>query len=397
MSKKIPLGIFIGLLIIAVAATSVITATYTKNEYNNILKGLPEKAQRYEIIDELDSIINNNYYSNSENKDIEKAIAKGYVSGLPDKYSRYMTADEYSEYQSETNGDMYGIGIAYSKNSKGYIVVDEVFDGSPAKSGGIVEGDVIIAFDSIKIDASNYDEAVEKLEGAKLNSLNITIRRGSEETTLNVAKGYEAKSVSSKTYGSVGYLKISDFYSSTAAQVQQTVDSFISSGVTSLVIDLRKNSGENFNNAMAVLDIFVPMNDTSSPAAKLVDKAGNVIEKYSTTAGEVNLPIAILVSSGTQAAAEMFACNMRDFGKARLVGTKTKGTAFVRKAFVLTTGDAVLLSIGEMLPYKSGSFNKVGIEPDVVSELEEKTNKIEADSQFLAAVSMLSPGGGEYY
>ena len=393
MSKKVPLGILIGLLVIAIAATSVVSMTYVKKEYNEMLMGLPDKLKRYEILDELDSIINSNYYGNSENEKLELAIARGYVSGLPDNYSRYLTADEYSEYLSETNGDMYGIGIAYSKNSKGYLVVDEVFDGSPAQTSGITEGDVIIAFDSIKIDASNYDDMIAKLEGDKPNSLNITIRRDNEETTLNVAKGYEAQSVSSDTYGNVGYIKISDFYSSTASQVQKTVDSFISSGVTALVIDLRKNSSENFRNAVDVLDIFVPMNDSTSPAATLVDKAGNVIEKYTTTAGEINLPMAILVSSGTQAAAEMFACSMRDFSKARLVGTKTKGVALVREPFVLTSGDAVLLSVGEMLAYKSGSFNNSGIEPDVVSELEEKTNKINQDSQFLAAVSLISPEG----
>ena len=153
------------------------------------------------------------------------------------------------------------------------------------------------------------------------------------------------------------------------------------------MIDLRKNNSENVQYAMQTLDVFVPLSD--APAMRLIDQNGGVIDSYMTDAAAVNLPIAVLVSSGTQAAAELFACDLRDFGKASLVGTKTKGLGLVRQLFELSNGDAVLLCVGEMLPYRSDSFHGAGVEPDLRAEADEKASALEKDSQFLEAVSLL--------
>lgn len=391
MNKKISLGVAIGLLCLVAAVSSVITMSAVSGQYNSLLKGLPEKLERYEILDELDRIINNNYYGNTDEDNLELAVAAGYVNSLGDQYSKFMTASEYSNYLAETQGDMSGIGIEYKKTGKSYIEITDVYDDSPAQNAGLAEGDVIIAFDGIPIDASNYSEMVEKLVGDKLTSVNLTYRRDKQDTTVNIVKGYEAESVSSQTYGNVGYLKISDFYSSTASKVKQAVESFTSSGIEAIVIDVRKNSSTNYSDAMEVLDIFVPMNDSSIPAASVVDEDGNVLDKYTTTSGEVNLPMAVLINEKTQAAAELFACNMRDFGKAELVGVSTGGIGLKRDVFTLSSGDAVLLSVGVVIPYRSESFNGVGLTPDLEADLTEKTKKIDSDSQFLAAVGLVAP------
>ena len=101
--------------------------------------------------------------------------------------------------------------------------------------------------------------------------------------------------------------------------------------------------------------------------------------------------MAVLVSSKTAAAAELFAVNMRDFGKAEIVGNSTAGKGLKRDVFTLDNGDAVLLSVGVIKPYRSDSYNVSGITVDLESELTEKTNKIENDSQFLDAVNLIAP------
>ena len=391
MNKKVSLGVTIGLICLAVAVASAITMSAVGLQYNSLLKGLPEKLERYEMLDEVDNIINNNYYGNNEADTLELALAEGYVSSLGDGYSRFMTAEEYSEYLLETKGDMSGIGIEYKKTSKSYIQVTDVHVGSPAETAGLEEGDLIIAFDGIMLNASNYAEMEEKLEGDKLTSVNLTYRRSGTDTTVNIVKGYEAKSVKTKTYGNVGYLEISDFYASTASYVEEAMNSFISSGIEAVVIDVRKNSATNYDVAMEVLDIFVPMNDSSVPAATVVDENQNVVAQYTTTAGEINIPVAVLISGKTQAAAELFACNMRDFGKAELVGTATAGVGLKRDVFSLSSGNVILLSVGIVNPYRSESFNGSGVSPDLEAELAEKVKNIEQDSQFLAAVGLIAP------
>lgn len=387
MNKRIALGPVIALLCISIVLTAVVTRSVVKRTYNEMLAGLPEQAARYEILDELDDVLRAHYYSSSDNAAMRRAIAQGYVSGLPDGYSRYLTAQELKVYQNEAIGEMRGVGIEYSKTSRGQMLVEDVMDASPAAQAGVKTGDVIVAIDSIPMNASNYDEMAQKLKSDKLSSLTLTVRRGGVEHSLTMPMGFEAASVISDHYEDVGYLKLTAFYATTPAQVKTAVDAFLQSGVRALVIDLRKNNSENVQYAMQTLDVFVPLSD--APAMRLIDQNGGVIDSYMTDAAAVNLPIAVLVSSGTQAAAELFACDLRDFGKASLVGTKTKGLGLVRQLFELSNGDAVLLCVGEMLSYRSDSFHGTGLEPDLRAEADEKVSALEKDSQFLEAVSLL--------
>lgn len=390
MNKKLSLGVAVSLFILVAALASAITMGVVGKEYNSILKGLPEKIERYEILDELDDVINNNYYGKSEGADLEQAIAQGYVEGLGDKNSVYMTADRYKEYLSEVNGDMFGIGAEYVKSKNGYIEIVKVYDGSPAENSGLKAGDVIVAFDGIRIDVNNYDEMEAKLEGDKLTSVNIIYSRGSTETNVTVVKGYEAQSVFTGVYNSVGYIEITDFYPSTAEQTKQAIDKFISSDITAVVVDLRGNTSGNYEQAMKTLDVFVPMSDAERAAATALDENGNTVKVFTTTSGEVNLPVAVLVSGETQKAAELFACNMRDFNKGMIFGSgNTKGSAMMQEIFELSKGSAVLLTTGIIMPYKSESFNGTGVSPDYVTEESAKSDVLEQDAQFLYAVSVL--------
>ncbi len=390
MNKKISLGVAVSLFILVAALASAITLGVVGNEYNSILKGLPEKIERYEILDELDDVINNNYYGKSEGADLEQAIAQGYVEGLGDKNSLYMTADRYKEYLSEVNGDMFGIGAEYTKSKNGYIEILKVYDGSPAENSGLKAGDVIVAFDGIRIDVNNYEEMEMKLAGDKLTSVNIIYNRDGTETNVTVVKGYEAQSVFTGVYNSVGYIEITDFYPSTAEQTKQAIDKFLSSDITAVVVDLRGNISGNYEQAMKTLDVFVPMSDTERAAATVLDENGNTVKVFSTTSGEVNLPVAVLVSGETQKAAELFACNIRDFNKGMIFGSSnTKGSAMMQEVFELSKGSAVLLTTGVIMPYKSESFNGVGVSPDYVTEDSPKNDVLEQDAQFLYAVSVL--------
>ncbi len=391
MNKKISLGAAVSFTILIAALAAAITLGIVGGEYNSILKGLPDKLERYEILDELDGIINSNYYGKSDESVLEQAIAQGYVRGLGDNSSLYMTADSYREYLSESNGDMNGIGVEYTKNKKGYIEITKVYDGSPAENSGLKKGDVIVAFDGIRIDSGNYKEMEEKLEGDKLTSVNIIYDRDGTENNITVVKGYEAQSVFTDAYNNVGYIEITAFYPSTASQVEEAVEKFNSSDITSIVIDLRKNTSGNYEQAIKALDVFVPLSDGEKGAASVLDENGNIIKSFTTSSGEVNLPTAVLVSGETQKAAELFACNMRDFGKGIIFGEgNTKGSAMLQEIFELTGGSAVLLTTGLIVPYKSESFDGKGLTPDYTVEEAEESDKISDDAQFLSAVSILN-------
>ena len=389
MRKKISVGVTFGLIFLSIALTAIATMLIVQHKTNTLLGDLPEKQARYEVLDELDSLIAEHYYGKNDSKAMRRAIESGYVSGLSDGVSRLLSAEEFKQFQAVSRGQMQGVGFTFAKTEKGVLKVEEVTKGSPAAQGGIKKGDSIVAVDAIVLDPSNCDEIAQKLENENVMTVSVTYRHKSQETTVELEKGFEAASVFTDTYLNIGYLQITDFYDSTASQVQSAVELLQSSGVRALVIDVRENASMNVENAIKTLDVFVPLNQ-ETPAATLVDKAGETISTLSTSAGEVNLPLAVLVSKKTAYAGELFACDLRDFGKAQLVGTSTAGKALVTDSFRLSDGDHVLLSVGEMLPYKSESFQEKGLAPDLEASGTEDAEKLSKDSQFLAAAALFT-------
>lgn len=389
MSKKISLGAAIGLIAIAIALTVSITMTASSGIYNSLLKYLPEKVQTYSQLEELGSIIKSNYYGNIDEESMDKSVAEGYVDGLDDQYSKFMTADEYAKYESKNQGKMTGIGISYTRSGNN-IKITEVYQGSPAEVSGLQKGDIIIAFDGEAITKENYKEMISKFEGDKLSTVNLTYKNDDTEKTISIAKGYEAQSVSAQADNSIGYIKISDFYSTTASQVQSAVDKFVSQNATGLILDLRDNSSTNFEAAIKVIDIFVPSLDGTDSLATVVDAKGNTLSTYASDAASVNLPIVVITNSGTLGGAELLACDLRNTGKATVIGETTAGVGVMQKVFKLTNGSALLLSVGEILPYKGESYNGVGVEPDYKVEKEGDPKELKDDNVYTYALSVLN-------
>ena len=127
-----------------------------------------------------------------------------------------------------------------------------------------------------------------------------------------------------------------------------------------------------------------------------MDKNGNIIETFTSDSDSVNFTMIVLVNSNTSGAAELFACDLRDFGLARLVGTKTAGNGTMQRIFELNDGSAVALTVAKILPYKSDSYNDIGIEPDYIVELSAEQNSrlemlsFEEDLQYQKAMDIIT-------
>lgn len=390
MNKKISLGTVIGLIAIAVAVTASITLNAVKLSYNSILKNLPERSQRYALLEELQDIIDENYYGKRGREELLASLGEGYISSLGSSDDKFMTAEEYKEYLSEKNGNMSGIG-AKTERVKNTLKITKVYSNSPAKKAGLKAGDIIVGFDGIKLNKSNFKTLSKKLNGESLSTVNIIYKRDKTEKTVSVAKGYEVPSVEWAVHENVGYLKIADFFSKTAEDVKVQTEKFVSSGMKAIIIDLRENESTNYDYMLSCLDVFVPMNDSDNHTFKVADEDGNIIKTASTTPGEVNIPIAILASTKTKAAAEFFSAAMKDFSKAVIFSDgNTAGDVSLMEVFELSNGSAVLLTVGKVQPYKGKSYEDEGITPDYIYESDSKGTGLSEDSQFVYAVSVLT-------
>lgn len=398
MSKKISLGLAISLIFLAIALTITVTMMVAMGIYNDIIKDVSARSGVYSNISEIDDLIRKNYYGEINENLLNTMMSDGYVAGIGDRYSYYMTPDEYARHKEEEKGNKVGIGVIAVYDSKNNnIFVSEVSVGSPAHIQGIEKGDVITAVDGVQVTSSNYNELLQSLEGAKLTNVQVTFTHNGTEKTVSVARGYSAQTVYYSIMNEVGYIKINAFYSTTAKELEDALDYMKKSDVVSVIFDVRNNNTGLISNVVKCIDLIVPVaTDGTNAVATAVDKNGNIIETFASDSDSVNFTMIVLVNSNTSGAAELFACDLRDFGLARLVGAKTAGNGTMQKIFELNDGSAVALTVAKILPYKSDSYNDIGIQPDYVVELSAEQNSrlemlsFEEDLQYQKAMDIIT-------
>lgn len=398
MNKKISLGLALSLIFLSVALAVTITMTVSMKIYNKIIKDVASRSNLYSSVSEIDDLVRENYFGEINENLLTAMMSGGYVEGVGDRYSYYMTADDYAAYKEEEKGNKGGIGIiAVYDSQNNNIYVAEVSEGSPAQLQGISKGDVITAVDSVAVSQGNYEDLMESLNGQKLTNVQVTYTHGGESKTVSVARGYAAQTVYYSVANNIGYIKITAFYSTTAQQLEKALKHMSSNSVSSIIFDVRNTDTGLIANAVECIDILVPVATEGTGAlATAVDKEGNTLETFTSDSDSVNFSMAVLINGKTSGAAELFACDLRDFGMAQLIGTKTMGNGTMQKVFELSDGGAIALTVAKINPYKSESFNGKGLEPDISVELTaEQNSRLEMlsqadDAQYQKAVELLN-------
>ncbi len=389
MNKKISLGVAVAIVIAFVTATFAITMSVSQRIYNKLIINLQDRAASYALLDELDAVVRENYYGNLSSESRDSGILDGYLSSLGDSSSYYLSPNAYATYQASIAGEINGIGInsVFDTNS-GYIRVTSVLEGSTAYNAGIREGDLISVIDGEAVTKDNYSQLTDNLNGNKLTSVKITYVREDKVKTVSVMMGYSAKSVYSKTIGgSVIYIRIDGFYDNTAQQLNEVLET-LPEDAESIIFDLRGTKEGTVKNTCDSLKLIVPIASEGSGAlATEIDKNGNETYYASNSKSISGYKIAVLTNGATECCGELFACDLRDYGMAVLIGTKTAGNANVQKAFSLSDGSGVVLTVAKVRPYITETFENTGLEPDIPVEYAETKD---ADTQIEKALEYLS-------
>ena len=403
MNKKISLGLAIALIIVSATATFAIAMSVSQRMYNKLITDLPNRAQMYDAVEEIDKLVRSKYYGEIDEAVLDSNLENGYINGLNDPYSYYMNADAHKLYSSKLEGRSAGIGVEVETDPEsGYLLVTEVYPNSPAQTEGLKKGDRIVAIDGETVTVDNAVEMTGKLSGVKLTSVSITYRRDDVDKSVNVVLGYTNQTVSYELIGTTGYIKISAFYKNTVDQLEKAVTQLKKDGAKSLIFDVRSTYDGTIEYTCSVIDYLVPTaTDGNKAIATLVNKNGETVKTYSSEAKDITMPMAVLVDSDTAGYGELFACDLRDFGKAFLIGEKTAGRAAVQETFELSDGGAVVLTTSKMLPYISESFDGEGLTPDnevfLPGALKDNLSTLERedDTQLQAALSMLADNSAE--
>ena len=342
-------------------------------------------------LNEIDQYVRGSYLGKIDEKALFKCAVNGYIDGLGDKYAKYYTSDEWKKWEDFNSGVISGIGISLSTNDKGELIVASVYPNSPAAAAGIQAGDVIVKVDEIEITKSNISEV---LKGEVGSEVSLTIdRNGDVFARALVRENIEVPSVEYFMDGENGYVKIDVFTDSSARQFEEALLNLQNKGARALIFDVRNNGGGTISSVCKMLNMLIP----SGIIATQVDLNGHESVLGTSDENEINLPMVVITNENTASAAELFVCDLKDYGKARQVGKKTYGKGVLQTTKMLGDGGAIKVTTAYFNPAKSENFNEIGVIPDIDVDLSEDKEKLYLnsklnlcdDDQYQAALKLL--------
>lgn len=404
MSKKVSLGVAATVTLIAMAVTFSMTMTVSMNMFNNTVSSVKNKERMYNKLSEVDRYVRANEYFDINDDTLNDTIASGYMLGISDRYARYYSAKAYSERVGLANGRLMGIGVAVVKDpSSGYARIIRVYDNTPATNVGLEVGGFITAIGDTSTrsmsDTATMTSALLGEEGSTVNIKYLTPLR-EEQSFEIIHANYTTPSISTVRLmdNGVGYLRIDSFTSGTAVEFRNAVNSLTNQGATSLIFDLRDNSGENLNAALVATDYCVP----SGLIAQSQDKGGNVTDLRMSDENEITLPMVCLVNDSTASGAELFANALHKMAGATIVGSTTAGKGvLLSDPQSLSDGSAVVITVGILLDNEGKNWNGTGLTPDVDASLtnDEQSSyydfTVDNDPQITKAINAISGANGQ--
>lgn len=392
MNKNITLGKAIALMALTAAVTVALTMVFSTTLFNLKLSSINERQAIYEKITEINDIVRENYNEEINETALLDNISRGFAYGIGDLYAEYYSAQEYSQFKDDLSGKAVGIGATIVKDTEGYARLVSVYEDSPAKVSGLQKGDQLVKIAGTDV-LTNYADAVNALKGDAGATVIVTYRRAGEEFEAEITRRkITVPSVETEILDSnISYIRITDFNSNTSSQFESAISSAISAKRAGIIIDIRNNGGGTVKSAAEMVDLIVP----EGPVVSSKKKDGEAKVIYKSDSAEVNIPIAVLVNKNTASAAELFACVLRDYGKAKLVGSQTYGKGVMQDIYPLSDGSAIKITTSEFVPPLSESFNGVGLKPDFVVDLSAEQEKlwyeltVDTDPQLIKALSVV--------
>ena len=350
-------------------------------------------TQPGDLTDEALDVINDNYFEEVDDSELENASVESIVDQLrrqyDDRFSHYFTPDAYERFQEVTEGRFSGVGLSVSQVPRG-LRVSTVFDDSPAKEAGIKEGDVIVAVDGKSIAGQDAELATARIKGSPGTDVELTVLTPStderRDLTLERAQldvPVVEGSMKEVEGVKVAYVRLLGFSVGAHAELREEIEKLDERGAEGLVLDLRGNGGGLLTEAVLTSSIFVEdgvivSTEGRTSGTETFEAQGDALPER---------PTVVLINGDTASAAEILAAALRDAGLAEVVGERSFGKGTFQQVIPLDNGGALDLTIGQYLTRDGDSLANVGIKPDVLAADRPGTPPDEGLQEALAALA----------
>lgn len=344
-----------------------------------------------EIISNYKYILENSY-KNVNGRDLVSAAIKGMIDCLEDPYADYINVSDVDNFNLIINGEYQGIGVQIGYNEKNEPIITYVFPSSPADISGLKANDILISIDDIKVLDKTLDEIKDIVNGFD-GEFKISYKRDESqyETTLKrdmITVKSVVKNVYERENKKIGYIKLTNFAANSYDQFKESLESLEADKIESLIIDLRDNTGGQLKTVDNIVSLFINENNVIYQ----MKEKGKITKYYSHGNNNRKYPIVVLVNESSASASELMTGALKEVYGATIMGVNTYGKGTAQEVRTLENGEQYKFTTREWLTAKGNSIEKVGIEPNVKIEQNEKyfiEPTEENDIQLQSAITFL--------
>lgn len=332
------------------------------------------------------TILQTRYIQEVPPNNIVDGVIKGIASSTNDPHTAYMYGEAYKRLMADTKGEFSGIGALIGEKD-GLPVIVSPIDDSPSATAGVKAGDKILKVDSFEVKKGTpIDEVVDKIRGTKGTPVVLLLlsEDGNTREVTIVRDIIKNKTVSSKMLeDDIGYVRIGQFSDNTPNDFSAALKELEGKGMKKLVLDLRMDPGGSLQACVEIAKHLVP----KGLIVYTVDKSGKKQEFFSDLE-KPKYKLAVLVDKGSASASEILAGAIQDTKAGTLIGTKTYGKGSVQAIIPLDKTSAFKVTIAKYFTPSGRSIDGIGIDPDIVIELDDKNIKT-VDNQIEKAKETL--------
>jgi carboxyl-terminal processing protease len=325
----------------------------------------PTKYQQLSIFQEVVDLVLHNYVGEVQVDRVMDGAMRGLADGL-DPDSAFLNPTQVKALEAgepPVDGD---VGVELTRRY--YLYVIAARDGSPAQKAGLRTADTVRAIDGKPTRDMSVFEGTRALRGKPGTKVTLTIIRGNaadpHEVTL-IREKVAGPLVTSRLIGTTGYLRIVSFRNGVIEELRKHAADLSKNGAKALVVDVRRTAEGPLENGIAAARVFVK---TGTLAIKSTRAKTETREPVAAQAGDstIDLPVAVLVTTGTSGPGELFVAALNDNKRAELIGERTLGRAGIQKLVKLPEGRGLWLTYARYLTPKGNPIQGRGLEPTVV-------------------------------
>lgn len=391
INKAVIISIIVIFSAIVIGAMTLVAVSLIKNTKTSNGEDISKYMTR---IEDAIKMVKSKYIDDIDTEKLVDGAVAGIAEATGDPYTRYMDEEEYSQMLNsgtETYGGL-GIHITYDTKSEGIIILGIMPD-APALDADLKIGDVILSVDGTVVSQKSFYECVDKLKGESGSEVKLIIKRDNDtlEKTVKREEIIPNNVESDIMDGNIGYIRIWSFDNNVYKQFKTEYEKLKSKNITGLVIDVRNNPGGLVSDTVSILKEMLPKCDI----VKLVYKDESERVYKCDGKNQINIPVAVLVNSGSASASEILASAIKDSNTGVLIGTKTYGKGIVQEVQQLDGKGALSITVAKYYTASGVEIHKNGIEPNITVELPEEYQKSSSvprdkDTQLIKAIEYIN-------